>query len=609
MLKEIYELGKSIKDENNRFEPREILGYIILNESGNLIDNKYFFEEVKKKDKIIVPKFQQRLTASNVAQLLVEKVAVIFDSSNKKYNCYKSYMEDIKDLSLELKAIYTFLYEIYPLNKLEYDNLFKKYFTIDSKKTPFISFRVNDKYIEDTTEWRDYFDKKYIDYEDKLNTEMDSKVYSCITNKLINPISVSDQVRINGVTSSTGDSIVCFDKDAFQSYGLKNALNAPMSIEESKQLKKGFEKILSKPNYSSRFKMSHWYSGEVPTDEDIINIATGDFDDFSFFLDFQKKTDKKDKEFDDKKDKSINDFLETFCTKDFKDINSSSDILDLNFYTLRYVPCTGRMSLSGFKKGSIRDIYVNVQTFYEDSSLIGFNGNIYRLSNYWRLYYHLLRNKNATDKNKQIDSELGRNFDNFFYAILYNNQLPRDYFIRAIENIEKTMIRGEKPSITLYQFLKIYLKREERKKGENFLMSELNENYNNPAYLCGRLLRVYEYIQLKSNNFNSLNVDVTKRYFSACSKTPARILSIINDLGIYHLSKYNSYYDKKLLDDIYSKFEGPIPEKLDKNERALFMMGYYQQGQAIFNTSKKTEESEDTVEETKENNNLDKGEN
>ena len=142
-------------------------------------------------------------------------------------------------------------------------------------------------------------------------------------------------------------------------------------------------------------------------------------------------------------------------------------------------------------------------------------------------------------------------------------------------------------------------------KGETPLNEELNLAINNPAYLCGRLLAVYEYIQFAAQG--DLNASVTDRYYSLASANPALAFPKIGDLGMKHLRKLKR--DKRglavVLDreiqDIHALIaarEARFPGALSLEDQGRFAIGYHQQRGA-----KRLQTREDvTVQSTEESN-------
>ena len=84
---------------------------------------------------------------------------------------------------------------------------------------------------------------------------------------------------ISGLSSvgghTRGDALICFDKDAFCSYGLKQAANAPVSERAFAGVKAALDELLTDAPVLAGMKFVHWYDRPVETPQDVIHQAFG----------------------------------------------------------------------------------------------------------------------------------------------------------------------------------------------------------------------------------------------------------------------------------------------------------------------------------------------
>ena len=84
---------------------------------------------------------------------------------------------------------------------------------------------------------------------------------------------------ISGLSSvgghARGDALICFDKDAFCSYGLKQAANAPVSENAFAGVKAALDELLTDAPVLAGMKFVHWYDRPVETAQDVIYQAFG----------------------------------------------------------------------------------------------------------------------------------------------------------------------------------------------------------------------------------------------------------------------------------------------------------------------------------------------
>jgi CRISPR-associated protein Csd1 len=137
--------------------------------------------------------------------------------------------------------------------------------------------------------------------------------------------------------------------------------------------------------------------------------------------------------------------------------------------------------------------------------------------------------------------------------------------------------------------IKAYLLRKARinknKRLEEVLTVGLNEKFNNPEYLLGRLFAVLEKAQQDANP--GINATIKDRYFASACATPATVFPILLRLAQHHISKsdYGYSIDRKIepiMNEI-SKF----PAHLTLEQQGIFILGYYHQRVALYQKTDK----------------------
>lgn len=140
-----------------------------------------------------------------------------------------------------------------------------------------------------------------------------------------------------------------------------------------------------------------------------------------------------------------------------------------------------------------------------------------------------------------------------------------------------------------------------RMKGEALMPESLDSSEQHPAYLCGRLLAVYESVQYSSSGETKVNQTVADRYYSLASTYPAQAFPRLVDLGQKHLRKLRR--DKRgamlrleqQIREILSQIEQTagyrFPASLDLDGQGRFVLGYHHQRAADVAAAKRTKES------------------
>jgi len=114
----------------------------------------------------------------------------------------------------------------------------------------------------------------------------------------------------------------------------------------------------------------------------------------------------------------------------------------------------------------------------------------------------------------------------------------------------------------------------------------------NPAYLCGRLLRILEHAQQVAVNPKATLID---RYYGSASSAPGAVFGLLFRNGQAHLAKLRTErpgLHTNLQKDVSEVMAGleSWPRTLTLQEQALFALGYYHQRMKDFTPKAGAEE-------------------
>jgi CRISPR-associated protein Csd1 len=118
------------------------------------------------------------------------------------------------------------------------------------------------------------------------------------------------------------------------------------------------------------------------------------------------------------------------------------------------------------------------------------------------------------------------------------------------------------------------------KRDEGVLTLALNEENRNTGYMLGRLFALVEKAQEDANP--GINATIRDRYFGAASASPGSVFPILLRLAQHHISKaeYGWNTDKKI-EGVIADIDH-FPAHLSLDEQGQFVLGYYQQRQALY---------------------------
>jgi CRISPR-associated protein Csd1 len=120
--------------------------------------------------------------------------------------------------------------------------------------------------------------------------------------------------------------------------------------------------------------------------------------------------------------------------------------------------------------------------------------------------------------------------------------------------------------------------------GEPKMNPELDPNLNYPAYLCGRLLALYDGLQYQAQG--EVNANVSDRYYSLASTCPALAFPKLTDLSLKHLRKLRrdkpgaAINIEKEIQEIHTRLAASgakFPPPLSLEDQGRFAIGYHHQ--------------------------------
>lgn len=120
--------------------------------------------------------------------------------------------------------------------------------------------------------------------------------------------------------------------------------------------------------------------------------------------------------------------------------------------------------------------------------------------------------------------------------------------------------------------------------GEPKMTEELDPNLNHAAYLCGRLLALYDGLQYQAQG--EVNASVSDRYYSLASTYPTLAFPKLTDLGLKHLRKLRrdkpgaAVNIEKEIQEIHTRLAAlgaKFPPPLSLEEQGRFAIGYHHQ--------------------------------
>ena len=403
-----------------------------------------------------------------------------------------------------------------------------------------------------------------------------SKVPCLITGQLTVPLATVPPISGLSVVGghARGDALICFDKDAFCSYGLKQAANAPVSEEAFAGVKAALDDLLADAPVLAGMKFVHWYNRPVEEDEleQVFGNTIPDED--------EEEENLPGVNFDQARrqaDDSVNSVKTGAAVHELPNL----------YYILLLSGVNGRVMIRSYQEGNYRQLTEHLRQWEDDLRLINSAGTSEMKP--VKLAARLIRllSRQNSDRNifDRMAKELAGLTPAIINAILNNTQFPDAVASRALAYLRSQMFAagdGEQSRKTLdpwaCQWLKAWLCRREREKykTKEGLTMDYNEKHPEPAYHCGALVAVYGAIQNRA--MPDVNVSLIDRYYASASQTPALVLGQLARISNYHISKLEKLrtYFSNLRDTVACAIGPAIPAVLRPEQQAYFALGYYQ---------------------------------
>lgn len=405
-----------------------------------------------------------------------------------------------------------------------------------------------------------------------------SKVPCLITGQLTVPLATVPPISGLSVVGghARGDALICFDKDAFCSYGLKQAANAPVSEEAFAGVKAALDDLLADAPVLAGMKFVHWYNRPVEEDEleQVFGNTIPDED--------EEEENLPGVNFDQARrqaDDSVNSVKTGAAVHELPNL----------YYILLLSGVNGRVMIRSYQEGNYRQLTEHLRQWEDDLRLINSAGTSEMKP--VKLAARLIRllSRQNSDRNifDRMAKELAGLTPAIINAILNNMQFPDAVASRALAYLRSQMFAagdGEQsrktPDPWACQWLKAWLCRREREKykTKEVLTMDYNEKHPEPAYHCGALVAVYGAIQNRA--MPDVNVSLIDRYYASASQTPALVLGQLARMSNYHIGKIDSYWWEEeltgLRDQVACAIGNDIPTVLCPEQQAYFALGYYQ---------------------------------
>lgn len=395
-----------------------------------------------------------------------------------------------------------------------------------------------------------------------------------VTGEVVVPEATHPSIKNVQDAQPSGAALVSFNAEAFESFGRKQNLNAPMGKETAFAYTSALNSLTGDKDHRQHIgDMTVVYFAEdaEPVYQDVMDLCFAGSDD--------RVT-----------DAELHSILQNIAAGKQTDFAGKTLSPDDRFYLLGISPNASRLSVRCFWQSSFGDVISRIKQHYDDITIVTDNRSKWVDIPLWALLRETV-NPNANDKTPapQMAGDTLR-------AVLTGGRYPETLYRRTLLRIraEHDITRGKAAIV------KGYLLRNTKHRKDYAYIKEastmaLNETSNYTPYVLGRLFSTLETVQLTANR--DINTTIKDKYFNSACATPAAVFPILLKLANSHLKKLGGglavNYSKQI-GELTARLETAFPKTLSLEEQGAFILGYYHQTQKRFekkNTTEMTEEN------------------
>lgn len=594
MLKALYDYGiRNGLGIPPGFMKKPIRAYILLSAAGDYLGIQQCESENR-----VCPDIGSLANSPDKCNPLAEKAEIILGDDGRKTEFYRQLLKDgskcVAQFSLCLAALES--PEMRKVIQAEAKN--KKLKGMDR-----ISFKVDDEPLVElpaVKAWWGDCRKQFAKDADKNGAG--TKARCLITGELTTPLetvpTVTGLQAVGG--HSRGEALICFDKAAFQSYGLKKSANAPVSEEAFAVVKDALNDLLegspamyrrdkhrafnpTAPVFAG-MKFVHWFDCTLAPKDDPLLTAFGG-------LDWSDAVEE-----DDEPGEAAPVMVETEAKNARRQADRLIESLstgktpppsDCQYHILLISGANGRAMIRRYEHGNYETLCQNLELWNKDLALCDdFGRTLIKPRKLTARLMRLIKNSRPENIMEQLKKELAGITPAIVLAIINGTALPDAVAARALAYIRAQVYKDDFfiPDVVACQWLKAWLARKGGERNEEVSnMTHFNPDYPNEAYHCGALTAIYADLQRTAMG-DKLNSTVVTRYYASASQTPAMVLGTLERMSsVAYLSKLTPglarIYENRLNKE-YAFFDTEsgraLPKTLNLEQQSYFALGYRQ---------------------------------
>ncbi len=548
------------------FEPRDILWVIPINTTGQLAGPPVDLRTAPKRKAI--PMLEQKLLTDARrprARFLCDSLERALGFADPKkperaarvagsFSFFKDLLQQCRDAcpadAAVLNAVLHFLNDSKALEELHAELAAAK-----AKPNELATFTVDGTWLLDLEGPRNFWRS----WRKKLKPASTSRKQLCFaTGELVEPVDTTGVIKGVPGGNPSGTVFLGFDKDAFCSYGLRQAQNAAVSAAAELKIRSALNALIEKSRAQglvfANTIVLHWTRQPVEFDP-VDTLASADPEQVAQLL---------------------------------KSIGTGHQVITLDSNAYYAVSLSGngaRIVVRDWIESTVPEVQGHIGRWFRELGIVEPGGTTVKRDFSLRQLLYALANPKLDEP---FDALPHGAAEDLLRAALTGGPVPQNILMAALRR--ETVDRGSggeeagqrKPFLPArFGLIKLCLLRSLNRKEHHTMTEKLDPNSKDVAYLCGQLFAVLARLQLLA--LGKVGASIAERTYGGVATRPATTLGPLFTKVPAYIKKANERYPgagenkQKEIEALCQRIAalGGFPRTLDLEEQGRFALGYY----------------------------------
>jgi CRISPR-associated protein Csd1 len=385
--------------------------------------------------------------------------------------------------------------------------------------------------------------------------------------------------RTTGFIKLLGEDtkLISFNKEcpAFESLGLSQAANAPISSDSEVKSRAALNTLIEKSREQKLTfnNTAHLHWTRMPIEDDPIDLLA-----------------------------SANENAVAELLKSIKSGRQPVEVEANNYYAMSLSGNGSRIVVRDWLETTVPEVKQHIAKWFQDLSIISPDGvGVKRDFKFYALLFGMVR-KNPDELPPQISTQL-------LHAALRGTPLPQSALAAALKRqqiepkgedaLRKAVIVGRLALIKACLMRSQNVPNHNNQQTTQTMTECINLESRDPAYLCGRLFAVFA--ELQGAALQNVNAGVVERYYASACVTPALVMGRLFRNAQFHSAKAEgeggwkkgkAINAQKDLETITCALGDQFPATLDLEGQGRFALGYYHQKAEVHRRSAERKEQQ-----------------